>query len=153
MEHVVPHEFMHMLYHEHPADDSLSDGWNWHNEGMAECGVRAITGDNQSAINFYVQDPFSDIAPGLSFDTSGGRLVVFNQNQNLNNPTPEPVGSILPPMFRGKAAASIAPPPAISDEVRAALLAKARLPPPPFNVAGDSRACATQVCCSRDAIE
>ena len=62
-QHVVPHEFSHMLYHvEH---DSFQD-WSWHNEGMAECAVHLVNGNNTYDEQYYVADPSGGIRDGIS---------------------------------------------------------------------------------------
>lgn len=61
---VVAHEFSHLLYNEQ-HDFSDSD-WSWHNEGLAECTVHLVTGQqNQYAIDTYFA-PGSDLASGQS---------------------------------------------------------------------------------------
>ncbi|MCA9633143.1 MAG: hypothetical protein KC766_36070 [Myxococcales bacterium] len=61
---VVPHEFSHLLYQElHP---NLSGDWAYHNEGLAECLVRAVNGQHDYALAVYVSDPLGDIADGIS---------------------------------------------------------------------------------------
>src|SRR5690606_37371388 len=61
-EHVIAHEFSHLLYHEtHPFED-----WSWHNEGMAECAVHLVLGNNDYDFWYYVTDPVGGIATGLS---------------------------------------------------------------------------------------
>ena len=63
-ESVVPHELSHLLYQEiHHWTETY---WPYHNEGLAECAVNAVNGSNPFALDFYVNDPFGDIAPGLS---------------------------------------------------------------------------------------
>jgi hypothetical protein len=61
--HVVPHEFSHMLYHE--SHNSFED-WSWHNEGMAECAVHAVNGENYLDVQYYVQDPQGTFGNGVS---------------------------------------------------------------------------------------
>lgn len=60
---VVPHEYLHLLYAE---EHGALDGWNWHNEGMAECAVTAVWGGNEQSEQFYVQDPQEDLRRGKS---------------------------------------------------------------------------------------
>ena len=60
---VVPHEYLHLLYAE---EHGALDGWNWHNEGMAECAVTAVWGANEQSGQFYVQDPQEDLRRGKS---------------------------------------------------------------------------------------
>lgn len=62
-EHVVAHEFSHMLYH---VSHDTFEAWSWHNEGMAECAVHAVNGDNYTDVAYYVQDPQGGIRSGLS---------------------------------------------------------------------------------------
>lgn len=49
---VVAHEFSHLLYNE--LHDFFNDDWAWHNEGLAECAVHAVSGQNQYAADFYL---------------------------------------------------------------------------------------------------
>ena len=61
---VVPHEFQHLLYQErHPENDWLD---TYHNEGLAECAVRAVNGDYDQAIGYYFGDSSGMIGGGLS---------------------------------------------------------------------------------------
>jgi hypothetical protein len=61
---IVPHEFQHLLYQErHPMNDWLD---TYHNEGLAECAVRAVTGDYDQAIGYYFADYSGMIGAGLS---------------------------------------------------------------------------------------
>ncbi len=61
--HVVAHEFSHLLYEERHKDDW---GWAWHNEGMAECAVHVVNGNNNTDVAYYVQDPSGGIRNGIS---------------------------------------------------------------------------------------
>jgi len=62
--HIVPHEFQHLLYHE---DHGWTDPyWAYHDEGLAECAVRAVTGGNDYAVEFYFWDYQGKFAEGLS---------------------------------------------------------------------------------------
>ncbi|MCK9460172.1 MAG: hypothetical protein M0R80_11080 [Proteobacteria bacterium] len=61
---IVPHEFQHLLYQErHPDNDWLD---TYHNEGLAECAVRAVNGDYDQAIGYYFADYSGMIGEGLS---------------------------------------------------------------------------------------
>jgi hypothetical protein len=62
-ESVVPHEFQHLLYQERHGENW---DWTYHNEGLAECAVRAVTGGYQYAIDFYFWDYQQLISQGLS---------------------------------------------------------------------------------------
>ena len=52
---VIAHEFSHLLYNE--SHDFFSADWQWHNEGLAECAVHAVGGENAYAAQFYVSSP------------------------------------------------------------------------------------------------
>ncbi|MCC6526026.1 MAG: hypothetical protein IT373_25490 [Polyangiaceae bacterium] len=59
---IVAHEFQHLLYEEqHPWSN-----WNYHNEGLAECAVHAVLGQNDLAMQHYLADPQGGIAAGES---------------------------------------------------------------------------------------
>jgi hypothetical protein len=61
---VVPHELTHMLYH---ARHGFTDPyWDYHDEGLAECGVHVVNGSNDYAAAFYQSDPSGVIGNGLS---------------------------------------------------------------------------------------
>ncbi|MCK9460171.1 MAG: hypothetical protein M0R80_11075 [Proteobacteria bacterium] len=61
---IVPHEFQHLLYQErHPENDWVD---TYHNEGLAECAVRAVNGDYDQAIGYYFSDPEDVIGDGMS---------------------------------------------------------------------------------------
>jgi len=63
-EHVLTHEFSHLLYNaEHGIEGAQ---WSWHNEGLAECAVRLVNGENDYAAEFYYSDFFGDLPTGLS---------------------------------------------------------------------------------------
>jgi hypothetical protein len=64
-EHVVAHEFAHLLYHEEPAHHG-NYYYAWHNEGLAECAVHAVNGDHPIAPWYYSYDPTGAIAAGTS---------------------------------------------------------------------------------------
>lgn len=69
-EQVVAHEFQHLLYNE--AHDWMVEDWNWHNEGLAECAVSAVSGQqNEYAIDVYTG---SQLANGLG---NGESLVLW----------------------------------------------------------------------------
>lgn len=62
--HTLAHEFQHLLYQEeHP---SLVGDWAYHNEGLAECAVHAVYGDNPYALQYYLFDPSGQLATGRS---------------------------------------------------------------------------------------
>lgn len=62
--HVLTHEFAHLLYN---AVHGLEEGgWSWHNEGLAECAVHLVNGENDYATQIYFGDPLGDIATGVS---------------------------------------------------------------------------------------
>ncbi|MBI5490048.1 MAG: hypothetical protein HY905_22130 [Deltaproteobacteria bacterium] len=61
---VVPHEYQHLLYAEEHPD--IWDDWSYHNEGLAECAVRAVNGENDYAVSAYFDDRSGIIAGGLS---------------------------------------------------------------------------------------
>jgi hypothetical protein len=62
-EQVIAHEFQHLLYNERHGWQS---SWDYHNEGLAECAVNAVTGHNDYALSYYVADPSGEIASGIS---------------------------------------------------------------------------------------
>jgi len=62
--HVTPHEFQHLLYHEHHG--WTDPYWAYHDEGMAECAVHAVLGANDYAVDFYLWDYQGKFADGLS---------------------------------------------------------------------------------------
>jgi hypothetical protein len=62
--HVLTHEFAHLLYN--AAHGLEGSQWSWHNEGLAECAVRLVNGENDYAAQFLYADPFGDLATGLS---------------------------------------------------------------------------------------
>ena len=62
-EQVIAHEFEHLLYNERHGWES---SWDYHNEGLAECAVNAVTGNNDYALSYYVADPSGEIASGIS---------------------------------------------------------------------------------------
>jgi hypothetical protein len=62
---IVPHEFQHLLYQErHPDNDYETD--TYHNEGLAECAVRAVNGSYEQAVGYYYGDSSGIIGGGLS---------------------------------------------------------------------------------------
>ena len=72
---IVPHEFQHLLYEARhpslgPSIPGCYDAGSWldtyHNEGLAECAVRAVTGDYDQAIGYYFGDYSGLIGQGLS---------------------------------------------------------------------------------------
>jgi len=60
---VVAHEFQHLLYNE--THDYADGDWSWHNEGLAECAVGAVSGTNPVA-TYYYTEPDSGLATGQS---------------------------------------------------------------------------------------
>ncbi|MFO0552000.1 MAG: hypothetical protein U0271_26680 [Polyangiaceae bacterium] len=52
---VVSHEFQHLLYNE--AHDFFTADWPYHNEGLAECAVHAVSGSNDTAAWYYTAAP------------------------------------------------------------------------------------------------
>jgi hypothetical protein len=63
--HTVAHEFQHMLYHaEHGL--SLQEDWAYHNEGLSECAVRLVLGQNDYAVQTFYADPDGLLAQGIS---------------------------------------------------------------------------------------
>jgi hypothetical protein len=61
---VVPHEFTHLLYH---ARHGFTDPyWDYHDEGLAECGTHLANDGNAYAPQYYLADPTGAIATGLS---------------------------------------------------------------------------------------
>jgi len=63
-EQVIPHEFSHLLYHQ--AHGFTSPYWDYHDEGLAECGTGLVNGINQYAVDIYLWDPDGIIGAGLS---------------------------------------------------------------------------------------
>jgi hypothetical protein len=59
---VIPHELSHLLYNE--EHDVFVEDWSWHNEGLAECAVKAVHGSNDTAVYWYLSSP--DLATGKS---------------------------------------------------------------------------------------
>jgi hypothetical protein len=59
---VIPHELSHLLYNE--EHDITSEDWSWHNEGLAECAVKAVHGSNDTATYWFLNSP--DLATGKS---------------------------------------------------------------------------------------
>jgi len=64
-QHVIPHEFSHLLYAARHDPVSVPH-WDYHNEGLAETGVHIVYGTNDYAISYYLWDPNGVIANGLS---------------------------------------------------------------------------------------
>ncbi|RJO64109.1 MAG: hypothetical protein C4523_18960 [Myxococcales bacterium] len=62
--HVIAHEFNHLLYHERHG--LQYDYFEYHDEGLAECAVHAVYGDNDYAVLVYQYDPRDVIRNGLS---------------------------------------------------------------------------------------
>jgi hypothetical protein len=59
---IVPHEFQHLLYQQrHPFNDYTD---TYHNEGLAECAVRAVNGEYPQDIGYYFGDPGGLIGGG-----------------------------------------------------------------------------------------
>lgn len=63
-EHVVAHEFQHLLYHERHGFGA--GDFAYHNEGLSECAVNAVNGSNPVALDYLVSNPSGLIASGLS---------------------------------------------------------------------------------------
>ena len=63
-DHVIPHEFQHLLYNKIHRDSS--EYWAYHDEGLAEAAILAVYGNNQGAIDAYLGDNDHQIAGGLS---------------------------------------------------------------------------------------
>jgi len=61
---VLPHEFEHLLYAAHHG--FLTADWPYHNEGLAECAVRAVNGAHSYALEYLVADPSGGVARGPS---------------------------------------------------------------------------------------
>jgi hypothetical protein len=61
-QHVIAHEFQHLLYHERHG--LTQEDWSYHNEGLAECAVRAVLGSNSGSVNAYYTAP--SMGQGLS---------------------------------------------------------------------------------------
>lgn len=75
-EQVVAHEFQHLLYNE--AHDWMVEDWNWHNEGLAECAVSAVSGQqNEYAIDTYTGE-------GLANGLGNGESLVIWQYANYD---------------------------------------------------------------------
>lgn len=75
-EQVVAHEFQHLLYNE--AHDWMVEDWNWHNEGLAECAVTAVSGQqNEYAIDTYT-------GAGLANGLGDGESLVIWQYANYD---------------------------------------------------------------------
>lgn len=72
-ESVIAHEFSHLLYNEN--HDFFTADWSWHNEGLAECAVHAVSGSNDYAAEFYVS------AAGLANGQSLVNWVYSNYDQ------------------------------------------------------------------------
>jgi hypothetical protein len=64
-QHVVAHEFSHLLYAEREVQ-TFGEDWAWHNEGMAECAVHAVEGNNDYDAWYYTEDPQGGIRSGPS---------------------------------------------------------------------------------------
>ncbi|XXY45130.1 hypothetical protein WME91_34520 [Sorangium sp. So ce269] len=61
---VVTHEFQHMLYHgQHGGED---DYWLYHDEGLAECAIRAVWGEHPYVLDHVRSDPTGRLAMGES---------------------------------------------------------------------------------------
>lgn len=61
---VLPHEFEHLLYNERHG--VFGPDWPYHNEGLAECAVRAVNGVHGWALDYLVADPNGGVARGPS---------------------------------------------------------------------------------------
>ncbi len=61
---VLPHEFEHLLYNERHG--VFGADWPYHNEGLAECAVRAVNGVHGWALDYLVADPTGGISRGPS---------------------------------------------------------------------------------------
>ncbi|MEZ4440433.1 MAG: hypothetical protein R3B72_15155 [Polyangiaceae bacterium] len=74
---VVAHELTHLLYHEH---HDTAPAWSYHNEGLAECAVRVVNGNNDGAVGHYFADPTYLIRNGLSLvDWQQGNYAQYAQ--------------------------------------------------------------------------
>ena len=62
--HVVAHEFQHLLYN--GVHGQSGQYYAYHDEGLAECAVHAVSGPNQRAIDTLLNDWDGEFAAGLS---------------------------------------------------------------------------------------
>ena len=112
-EHVIPHEFQHLLYNK--VHKGSSEYWEYHDEGLAEAAVLAVYGNNQGAIDAYLNDWDGQIANGLSlvnwqyanyynyalgylfwsyFASQAGGVSSLSQVFDLPNGNPDEVGTL-----------------------------------------------------------